>query len=590
MGKVPLRAHLGLYADETAEYCHWHVPEAHFLESWGDGRAFDGTVTLQQPLIEPLYGGKTALEVVAALATTEGEPTADELVRGHWQRLWQLDASADPHHFAPFTSFEEFWKRALHDGLLAGSVLEPRAAAPAAEAVAAASRSIAAAAVASPEALELAFRPDPTVWDGRFANNGWLQECPKPITKLTWDNALLVAPLTAERLGLRHEDLVEVTAGGRRARLPVWVLPGQAAGTLTVHLGYGRRRAGRVGSGAGFDAYALRGTGGLWLERGVAVRPTGERYRLASTQLHNNIPQESEQAQARHLVRVLHPDELDVGAERAAGAAGGEGGEEAHGGGGHGEAGGRPPSIYPEVPYTGYAWGMAIDLDACTGCNACVVACQAENNVPVVGKEQVLAGREMHWLRIDRYYQGSLDDPAVVHQPVLCMHCELAPCEVVCPVAATVHSAEGLNDMIYNRCVGTRYCSNNCPYKVRRFNFLHYSKIEAPVLELLQNPDVTVRSRGVMEKCTYCVQRINQARIRAGVEGRKVRDGEIVTACQQACPTQAIVFGDVNDPQSQVAAWKAEPANYTLLDELGTRPRTSYLARLRSPSPDLEGG
>ena len=450
----------------------------------------------------------------------------------------------------------------MHDGVVTGTALPPRAVTLA--------RDFAArlpAAAREEKGLEIVFRADPSVYDGRFANNGWLQELPKAQTRLTWDNPCLVSPATAERLGLGNADVVELRYAGRTVRAPVWISPGHADDSVTVFLGYGRERAGRVGTGAGYNAYALRTTAAPWFGAGLEVRKTGERYPLACTQEHHSM-------EGRQLVRAATLEEFRHNPEFA-----------------H-EMGEQPPpglTLYPERQYTGYAWGMAIDLNACTGCNACMVACQAENNVPIVGKEQVARGREMHWLRIDRYYQGGLENPEVYHQPVPCMHCENAPCEVVCPVAATVHSDEGLNDMVYNRCVGTRYCSNNCPYKVRRFNFLQYVDEETPSLKLLRNPDVTVRSRGVMEKCTYCVQRINAARITAEKESREIRDGEIVTACQAVCPAGAIIFGNINDPKSRVAQLKAEPRNYGLLAELNTRPRTTYLAKLRNPNPELEG-
>jgi molybdopterin-containing oxidoreductase family iron-sulfur binding subunit len=405
------------------------------------------------------------------------------------------------------------------------------------------------------------------VWDGRFSNNGWLQELPKPLTKLTWDNAALCSPTTAQRLGLRHEEVVELQYQNRTLQVPVWIMPGQADETITLHLGYGRWRAGRVGSGVGANAYGLQTTAAPWFDSGLTLNKTGRRARLITTQRHHSM-------EGRELVRTATLEHFVAHPHFAHPAA--------HGGS-------EELTLYPKHPYPGYAWGMAVDLQACIGCNACVTACQAENNIPVVGKEQVAHGREMHWLRIDRYYQGAPDNPSTYHQPVMCMHCENAPCEVVCPVGATAHSDEGLNDMVYNRCVGTRYCSNNCPYKVRRFNFFQFSDDTTPSLKLMRNPDVTVRTRGVMEKCTYCVQRINAARIQAKKEDRQIRDGEVVTACQAACPTQAIVFGNINDPQSQVARLKAEARNYGLLTELNTQPRTTYLARVHNPNPALVG-
>jgi molybdopterin-containing oxidoreductase family iron-sulfur binding subunit len=415
--------------------------------------------------------------------------------------------------------------------------------------------------------LEVVFRADPSVYDGRFANNAWLQETPKPLTKLTWDNAALVSPTTAAQFELANGDIVELSEGDRSIRIPIWVAPGQAPDTLTLHLGYGRTRAGRAGNGTGFNVNPLRTTAAPDILTGVALTKTGETYVLASTQDHWSL-------EGRNLVRVATAAEFAEDPQFA--------------------------QKMEHLPITGlsmyaehtndssYAWGMAIDQNVCTGCNSCVVACQAENNVPVVGKEQVLNGREMHWLRIDRYYSGDLENPDTYHQPMPCQQCENAPCEVVCPVAATVHNAEGLNDMVYNRCVGTRYCSNNCPYKVRRFNFLLYQDWDTPSLALQRNPDVTVRSRGVMEKCTYCVQRINHARVAAKLDDREIRDGDVVTACQSACPTEAIVFGNIKDPNSRVARMKASTLNYSLLAELNARPRTTYMAIVRNPNTELE--
>lgn len=548
MASVATRVHLGLYEDETAAQCHWHVPEAHYLEAWSDARAYDGTVTILQPLLAPLYGGKTAHELMATLAG-HGERTAYETVRAHWRE--RLPAP-----------FEANWRRAVHDGVVSDS----------------ASKAVQANWVAPPgtqlpppqaptesQTWEVVFRPDAAAYDGRFANNGWLQELPRPVTRLTWDNAALIAPAAAQRLGVANGDVVEITKEERVLRAPVWIVPGQAADSITLHLGYGRLRGGYVAAGVGVDANALRTSTDLWIARGAAVRKVGETHLLACTQDHFSM-------EGRDLIRV----------ER--------GGESAHGAGatGHGAAPhGGDTSMYPPVAYDGYAWGMSIDLASCIGCNACVVSCQSENNIPVVGKDQVDNGREMHWLRIDRYFAGDLDAPEILQQPVPCMHCEQAPCEVVCPVNATVHSDEGLNDMVYNRCVGTRYCSNNCPYKVRRFNFFLYNDVGSDVVKMAANPDVTVRSRGVMEKCTYCVQRISHARITAKKEGRSIRDGEIVTACQAVCPTEAIVFGDVNDPRSRVSQAKAKASDYALLGELGTRPRTTYLAAWRNPNPAI---
>jgi len=546
---VAFTARLGLYEDETSAACQWHVPEAHSLEAWSDARAWDGTASIVQPLIAPLYGGKSVHDVLVGLSQTPGRPAYD-VVRDTWKR-----AAAD----AGALDAEQYWRTAVHDGVVRGTAF-PLKAVTAGSVFAA----IGAAAPVVP-GLDLVLRPDPTVHDGRFANLGWLQELPKPFTKLTWDNTVQLSPATASRLGIRNEDVVEVGVGGKAVKGPAWVVPGQADDTVTVHLGYGRARAGRVGTGVGFDANPLRTSAAMWAAPGAAVKATGARARLASTQLHHDMD-------GRAIIRAgtleQYRKEPHFVREMA-------------------EAPLKTLTLYPDHKYEGYAWGMAIDLNACVGCNACVVACQSENNIPVVGREQVAKGREMHWLRVDTYYKGPADAPEAYHQPVMCQHCEIAPCEVVCPVAATVHSDEGLNDMVYNRCVGTRYCSNNCPYKVRRFNFLLYQDWSTPALKMARNPDVTVRSRGVMEKCTYCVQRITRAKIASEKEDRLVADGDIVTACQQVCPAEAIVFGDINDPASRVSRLRAEALNYSLLDELNTRPRTTYLAALKNVNPAL---
>jgi MoCo/4Fe-4S cofactor protein with predicted Tat translocation signal len=599
--KVALRVHLGLYDDETAERCHWHVPQAHSLESWGDARAFEGTVTILQPLIAPLYpGAKSAHEVLGAF-TGRPERTAHELVREFWQ-TGRIDfgaavapAAAPPAAGAPATTpspaspvpaatpvspptpeFERTWRRALHDGIMPSASPVP------APAIGSATPAPRPAAPAAGAGLEIIFRPDPTILDGRYANNGWLQELPKPLTKLTWDNAALMSPATARKLGIAlsgtpggtettsrgtYTEIVELVYRGRSVHAPAWIVPGHPDDAVTVHFGYGRRRAGRVGTGTGFDAFSIRPSDTPWFGGGLEVRKTGQRYTIACTQDHWSM-EGRDPVRAGTLESYRHHPEYAKHAFHEP----------------------KPDeTLYPPFRYEGHAWGMTIDLNSCVGCNACVVACVAENNIPVVGKEMVAMGREMHWIRIDRYYAGGENDPQAYHQPVPCMHCENAPCEVVCPVAATVHSDEGLNDMVYNRCVGTRYCSNNCPYKVRRFNFFLYQDWTTTSLKLMRNPDVTVRSRGVMEKCTYCVQRINQAKMEATADGRALKDGDIVTACQAACPARAITFGDLNDKGSAVARLKAEPRNYSLLGDLNTRPRTTYLAAVRNPNPELGG-
>jgi len=560
LARVPRRVHVGLYRDETAAMCHYHVPAAHYLESWSDARAHDGTISIVQPLIAPLYAGKTVHEVLATFSDRPGQ-TSYDIVRAYWKGRAAEQSDAD---------FEKWWRQTLNDGVVANSAaaavnvtLRPDLGR---DVMAPGSETASSAAARGEAGLDIVFRPDATVWDGRFANNGWLQEIPKPVLRIDWDNVAAVSPALAARLGVNSRDIVALKYRGGSVDAPVWVVPGMPDRAVLVHLGYGRTRAGHIGSNIGFDAYRLRRSDTPWSARGLEIAKTGRTTTIAEVQQHQLM-------EGRHLVRAATLDEYTKHPKFAQ--------EED-------EAPPRELTLYPEYKYEGYKWAMAIDLNACTGCSACVAACYAENNLAVVGKDQVSRGRIMHWLRIDRFHKGSADSPEVYHQPVPCMHCENAPCELVCPVGATVHSAEGLNEMVYNRCVGTRYCSNNCPYKVRRFNFYLYSDWETPSLKLQRNPDVTVRSRGVMEKCSYCVQRIQEAKIEAEKENRAVRDGEVLTACQAACPANAIVFGDMNDRGSVVAGLKNEPRNYALLGELNTRPRTTYLAAVRNPNPEIE--
>jgi MoCo/4Fe-4S cofactor protein with predicted Tat translocation signal len=538
--------HFGSHVDETAALASWHVPSAHFLESWGDARARCGTLSVVQPLILPLYGAKSAVELVALLASGEDRPGYD-LVQATWRGLLGE------------TDFEKRWNRVLHDGVLPESAqpgvkleLKPGTLGELATASAAAGAS----------ELELVFQACPKLEAGGNANNAWLHELPDAITKVTWDNPLLVSPATAAAKGLKDEDVVRVEVAGKSLELPIQRVPGLADGTLVIYLGYGRTKAGRVGTGVGFDAFALRTAAAADLVTDVKLAPAGRRHDIAQTQEHGSM-------EGRKLIReatLAHYQQEPRFANQ------------------------ETPlfSLWTEHEYKkSPQWGMVIDLNACTGCNACAVACQSENNVPVVGKDQVRRGREMAWLRIDRYFTGEPADPGAAFQPVPCMQCENAPCEQVCPVAATVHDAEGLNAMVYNRCIGTRYCSNNCPYKVRRFNFFNYTKDTPRVLKLANNPDVTVRSRGVMEKCTYCVQRLSSAKIDARLGGRELKDGDAKTACQQACPAEAIQFGDLVDLQSRVSKARASDRTYALLEDLNTRPRTTYQARLRNPHPAL---
>jgi len=547
---IPVRVHLGQHHDETAELCHWHVNEAHYLESWSDARAYDGSVSIVQPLIAPLYDGKSAHEVISLL---NGQPqtSAYELVQNYWKSKH------------PGTDFVTWWRKAVHDGWIEGTASQSKQ-------VSAKSANLPTARASQANDIEIIFRPDPSVYDGQFANNGWLQELPSPLSKMTWDNPLMMSPKMADRMGIKTGDEVKVALNGKTLELPVWIQVGHPDNSVTAFLGYGRTRAGRVGSMQGFNLYALRYSATPWVATGVQITKTGGHQVMATTQGYQTMETGDDQ---RPIVRVADLEEYKKqGVEK--------------------EQPEENETLYPPYDYKSetYAWGMAIDHNACIGCNNCIIACQAENNIPVVGKDQVNRGRHMHWLRVDAYYQGDRDNPKAYFQPVPCMQCEDAPCELVCPVGATTHSTEGLNDMIYNRCVGTRYCSNNCPYKVRRFNFYLFQDWNTPQLKMMRNPDVTVRSRGVMEKCTYCIQRINHQRIDAERENRQIVDGELQTACQQSCPANAIVFGNINDPNSLVSKWKAKSRNYGLLADLNTRPRTTYLAAVTNPNPELKQG
>ena len=523
--------HCGAYLEETAVHCEWHIPKSHFLESWGATRSLDGAVTIVQPLIEPLYPSKSQHEFLAALI---GDATPIYEMLRKAPRLRELP--------------ETNWRKALHDGSVFANEADklsgpgddpPLQATPPAV-----------------SGLEVGIRPDPHLLDGRHANNAWLQELPRPITKLTWGNAIYLSPATARDNKLEHGDEVELVAGEHKLRGPVFVLPGHADRCATIHQGGGRTHAGRIGNGVGYNATALQTAASPWLCRDVQLRKTGGKQTFAVTQ-------HQMQTEGREAVRVVA-----AGASKTS--------LSAH----------ELDSLSPPVKYTSPSWGMVIDLNTCTGCGTCTIACQAENNIPVVGRAEVLRGRAMHWIRVDSYIEGT-ERPQFLHQPVPCMHCENAPCEVVCPVAATVHDHQGLNLMVYNRCVGTRYCSNNCPYKVRRFNFFQYNDEKTPQLKLQRNPEVTIRPRGVMEKCTYCVQRISRVQIAADVEKRAIRDGEVVPACAQACPAGAISFGDILDPKSKVAIARRDPRHYSLLEELNTRPRTTYLARVTNHNPEV---
>ncbi|MBN9147972.1 MULTISPECIES: TAT-variant-translocated molybdopterin oxidoreductase [unclassified Nitrobacter] len=531
LSKVKTSIHIGLYRDETGHRCNWQLPLTHDLESWSDARAVDGTATIIQPVITSFYDVRSRHQILAMMFGRDEE--ADALVKETWR-----NAFGD--------SFDAQWKKALRDGFVAGSTAQAQAK-PASGWTEPAPSDV--------DGLDIVFRLDPTVWDGRYANLGWLQELPKPLTTLTWGNVIAVPPAWARDFAVENGDLLEVDIDGRKVLGPAWIMPGQADNTIGLWLGHGRENAGRVGNGVGYNAYAVRPAATPWTTKG-SVRKLDSREALAITQMHHRM-------EGFDFVREVSAASPSLPAPSP------------------------QPSLYPPYPSAKNAWGMVIDIDSCIGCNACVAACTAENNVAVVGKAQVEMGREMHWLRIARYYTGDVENPRSYFQPVPCMQCEDAPCEMGCPVHATVHSPEGINQMVYNRCIGTRTCSSYCPYKVRRFNYLDYRNTpEAPV-EPVHNPDVTVRSRGVMEKCTYCTQRIQAAHVAADKDNRDLHDGDVVTACQAACPTRAIVFGDINDPNSEVSKLRRSGRHYVLLDELGTRPRTTYLAKWND-GPDSE--
>jgi MoCo/4Fe-4S cofactor protein with predicted Tat translocation signal len=548
--KIENTIHLSSYVDETSRQSTWHIPQTHFLEEWGDVSSIDGVLSITQPLIEPLYGGKSDVELLHLLATGQ-DIRGYDLVRETWKEL------------LPKPEWESAWRRVLHDGIYEAAVtfVNPEILE---EGVTNALKYYPAeTALPSKERLDLVFKPSSHVYDGRYTNNGWLLENPDPITKLTWDNAALMSPLTAKELGLKNNDVVRIALGEKEALLPVWQVPGQADNTITVQFGFGRSVAGHVGNRVGVNVYPLRSTVNSFIELGAVIAKTRQRHELASTQDHGGM-------EGRPIVREATLDEFQHHPKFAK------------------KMVEHPPlkSLWKEYTYDkGYQWGMIIDLNTCIGCGACTVACQSENNIPIVGKKQVLNGREMHWIRIDRYFTGDPNDPQLVHQPMACQQCEMAPCESVCPVSATVHDSEGLNLMVYNRCVGTRYCSNNCPFKVRRFNFFNYYKHVQEIEKLQKNPNVTVRSRGVMEKCTYCLQRIVQAKEKAKQEGRPL--GDFQTACQQVCPTRSITFGNILDPDSAVAKLKQDPREYGVLSELNLKARTTYLAKIRNPNPEL---
>jgi molybdopterin-containing oxidoreductase family iron-sulfur binding subunit len=579
LAKVPTSAHLGSHVDETAQIATWHINSAHYLETWSDARAYDGTLSVIQPMIDPLYGGKSAHNVMQTLLD-DPQRSSFDVLQNNWRQ--QLAGKGD---------FEPAWRKVLHDGFLAGTAFTPKSLSASSSGTSGGS-----APTASDDAIEVVFRADPSIYDGRFANNGWLQELPKPVVNNSWDNAVMMSGPTKVKLGLEESDVIEIELNGHKVRGGALSIPGHPDNSFTLHLGYGRQHAGRVGSGMGFNAYLLRTSDAPLFASGAQIKKTGDNWEIAVTKSHYSDKRgasalagsaqtgdmsshslEGDEAITRGIVRSATLEEFRKEPDFA------------HEKGVFPEDPARDTSLFPNFPYPKNAWGLVIDQNSCVGCNACVISCYAENNIPVVGKHNTKTGRDMQWLRIDTYFEGDLQSPRAHFQPMLCQHCENAPCEQVCPVAATVHSPEGLNLMVYNRCVGTRYCSNNCPYKVRRFNFLLFSDYETESLKLMRNPDVTVRSRGVMEKCTYCVQRIAAAKIEADKENREIRDGEIVTACQQACPADAITFGNINDKNSRVSKIKAQERNYSVLADLNTRPRTTYIAEVFNTNQALAG-
>ena len=549
MQKVPFRLHAGLHYDETAALSQWHVPLQHELESWSDARAVDGTASIVQPLIKPLYTVRSLHGVVDNLGN--GQRSDRQIVQDNWRKIWG-------------DAFEGNWRSALYRGFVADSAAK--------ELTPSIGGHPTSATVNNRPASDLIvlLRGDPTVWDGRFANISWLQELPKPLTKLTWGNAVLISPQLANEKGLSNGDEVRVEANGRWIAGPVWIMPGQEARTVTLTLGYGRSRIGKVAQNLGYNAYLMRQSDRPWQLDGATIKATGKRDNIASTQLHQAMD-------GFDFVRTVLPSELvdEHHAENVATVAADEINQ---------------PTLFPQDHWDSPSWGMSIDLDLCIGCNACVISCVAENNIPMVGKELVAQGREMFWLRVDHYFEGDPAEPKQYFQPVPCMHCEKAPCEMGCPVNAAVHSPDGMNLQVYNRCVGTRTCASFCPYKVRHFNWFDYTGGDPASIQAMRNPEVTVRDRGVMEKCTYCIQRVSAARINAKKEDRPIAEGEVVTACQQACPTRAIVFGNVVDLKSAVSKKKASQRNYSLLEETNTRPRTTYLARIERDRAALPEG
>jgi len=655
--KVPLKIHMGPYVDETSVLCDWHVPQAHGLESWNDLRAVDGTISVVQPIIRPLYeAAHTPAELFSSMLGRHNLSDYD-LVRGFWQR--NQGSSLAPREGQQDLKFDRYWQKAVHNGYFEGT---------ASPVVGVTLRPLnLPAQTPVPAGMEVNFRPDPSVWDGRYNNNAWLQEVPKVYSRIAWDNAVFVSPQTAFKNKWSNDQEVKVTLNGQSITGAIFMLTGQPDDVVTLHLGYGRTEVGKIGAGTGFNASLIRPADGSFFAGGVQVEPTGGTYRIATTSQHNLIAPKGKgttwqdgtwltnnDAKTKLINNVLAPETSDLDVDGTQGRDVVRVGTFADFQKGnlptsiHDKIGvpfawpdnppeieeaiqkvipeadrlqknrqlSGNPSFYPRdsdylalTPYKDASvekeaekeakdagrngvtqqWGMSVDLQSCIGCNACIIACQSENNSATVGKDQVLMGREMHWMRIDTYHRGSFDNPETYYEPMFCQHCEKAPCAPVCPFNAVMNSPDGINEQIYNRCVGTKYCENNCPYKVRRFNFLQYSDQISPVIQLMENPNVTVRSRGVMEKCNFCIQRVRAADWQTKKEGsRDVRDGEIQVACQQSCPTDALWFGDINDPKSKVSKLKRGPFTFGILTEYNTMPRVTYLARFKNPNPAIE--
>ena len=584
LSNVKSSVHLSDFYDETSKHCQWNIAQAHFFEAWGDAMTYDGYASVIQPQIRPLFDSKSALQVLTPVVFKEDRSSYDTI-----KKVWKDGIVKE-------SNFERNWEKILHDGVYDKSLIKSkkvRSAKKVSTAVLSKDQTL------ESDKFEIIFTPSSSVYDGRYANNGWLQEIPKPITSLTWDNVAFISMKVAKKLNIRNGQMIQVSLGNASIKVPAWIVPGQNKKTITLELGYGREFSGRIGNGVGFNVYPLRTSTNMGCAMNASMKVLNETYPIANTQDHygfeedklaapgfSNLSGDEVQSRIPDLVKQSTLEEYKKHPEFVQDIVESHKPDKKRSWADHSMY-----NIEPEYDYSkGNQWGMSIDLTSCTSCNACSIACQSENNIPVVGKQQVMNGREMHWIRIDNYFSGDPDNPAISTQSVACVHCELAPCEQVCPVEATTHSTDGTNQMTYNRCLGTRYCANNCPYKVRKFNFYNYTRDLPEVVQMAMNPDVSMRFRGVMEKCTYCYQRVSEARIKAENEHRELVDGDIKVACAQSCPADAIKFGDINDPNSEVSKAKRRNRDYALLGQLGTSPRTTYLAKIRNQNPKLSSG